>query len=206
MAGLNIDLNKEISVGKVSRGKMPTKTTINLVPKKESVLSTRKGVTAIVLGSLLVVVLALVLIVRPIIGLMNANARVDALTAQLDEINSTIAANTAVEEEYAHYTYEGMTEEEMSRVDRVQIMKLVEDALISGGVAKAWALSGNIMTFEVSGASLAELNQIAAALENEPIVERCVINNANKGNSDTTGVAVSFVIYLVKPTEGGAEQ
>ena len=205
MAGLNINLDKEVNFGK-SRGKMPTKTSINLVPKKERYLATRKGVTTLVLGSLLVVVLALVLIVRPLIGLMNANARVNDLTSQLDAVNSEIKANAATEEEYAHYTYEGMNSDELSRVDRVQVMKLVQDALISGGVAKSWSLTGNVMTLEVTGTSLAELNQIAAALEKEPIVERCVINNATKSNSDSSDVAVSFVIYLVKPAEGGDEQ
>lgn len=205
MAGLSINLDKEVSFGKASRGKMPTKTSINLVPKKESFLSTRKGITTAAVGAVIVLLLAFLLIIRPLMGLMSANAKVNDLTAQLDEVNSTIVANADKEEEYAHYTYEGLTSEEMSSVDRVQIMKLVQDALINGGVARAWTLSGNVMYFEVSGASLAELNQIAATLEKQPIVERCVINTANKGGSDSNEVAVSFVIYLVNP-EGGNEQ
>ena len=203
MAGLNINLDQEVSFGKMSRGKMPTKTSINLVPKKESYLSTKKGITTAAVGAVIVVLLAFLLIVRPLIGLANANAKVKDLTAQLDAVNSEIKENAATEEEYAHYTYEGMNSEEMSRVDRVQVMKLVQDALINGGVARSWSLSGNTMTFEVTGASLGELNQIAAGLEKEPIVERCVINNANKGSADSSNVAVSFVIYLVKPAEGG---
>lgn len=205
MAGLSINLDKEVSFGKASRGKMPTKTSINLVPKKETLLSTRKGITTVALGAVIVILLALFLIGRPLMGLMNANAKVSELNAQLDEVNSAIIANADKEEEYAHYTYEGFSSDELSRVDRVQIMQLVQDALINGGVARAWTLTGNVMFFEVSGASLAELNQIAATLEQQPIVERCVINTANKGGSDSSEVAVSFVIYLVNP-EGGNEQ
>ena len=203
MAGLKIDLNKDVSFGSTMRGKMPTKTSINLVPKKESFLSTKKGVTTTVLGVLLVLVLAFLLIVRPIMGLVAANNRVKDLTAQLDEVNNTIMANSELEEEYAHYTYEGFTDEEMSRVDRVKVMQLVQNNLIKGGVARSWDLSGNVMVLEVTGASLSELNQIAAGLERDPIVERCVINNANKGGNDSAPVAVSFVIYLTKQTEGG---
>ena len=206
MAGLNIDLNKEVSFGKMSRGKMPTKTTINLVPKKEKYLSTKKGITTAAVGAVIVFALAFLLIVRPIISLAQANARVEDLTAKLDSVNSQITANAEKEDEYAHYTYEGLTKEEMNMVDRVQVMKLVQDALIKGGVAKAWTLSENMMTFDVTGASLSELNQIAAALEQEPIVERCVINTANKGSNDSANVAVSFVIYLTQPAEGGNEQ
>ena len=204
MAEFKLDLNKDVSVGKLSRGKMPTKTSINLVPKKESILSTRQGVTSVIIGTLLVIVLTALLIVRPIVGLVLANAKVNKLTEELDAVNAQIAQMAEVEEKYAHYTYEDMTPEEMGRVDRVQIMKLVKDSLIAGGVARSWTLSENVMTFEVSGASLSELNQIAAALENEAIVERCVIENANKGgSSDTSNVVVNFVIYLQKPAEGG---
>lgn len=185
---------------------MPTKTSINLVPKKEKYLSTKKGITTAAVGAVIVLALAFLLIIRPIISLANANARVNELTSQLDEVNQQITANAEKEDEYAHYTYEGLTKEEMNRVDRVQVMKLVQDALIKGGVAKAWTLSGNVMTFDVSGASLSELNQIAAALEQQPIVERCVINNANKGSADNSNVAVSFVIYLKQPAEGGNGQ
>lgn len=201
MAELKIDLNKDVSVGKLSRGKMPTKTSINLVPKKESILSTRQGVTSVIIGTLIVVVLVAFLIVRPIAGLVLTNAKVNKLTEDLDAVNAQIASMSAIEEEYAHYTYEDMTPEEMGRVDRVKIMKLVKDSLIAGGVARSWSLSGNVMTFEVSGASLSELNQIAAALEKESIVERCVIENANKGG--TTNVVVNFVIYLQKSAEEG---
>ena len=196
MAGLNIDLNKNISVGSLSRGKMPTKTTINLVPKKERYISTPKGKLTTIIAAVIILLLIFLLIVRPVMKLTKARAQVADLTTQLDQTNSQIAQLAGLEEEYAHYTYEDMTTEEMSRVSRVKVMRLVQEALIDGGVANSWSLSGNVMTLQVSGASLSQLNQIAAALEQEDIVERCVINSANKGGEN---VAVSFVIYLVKP-------
>ena len=90
-----------------------------------------------------------------------------------------------------------MTAEELSRVDRDEVMRLVEKSVVSSGAVKGWEISGNVMTLQVSGSSLAELNQIAAALEQESMVDRCVINTADKGNKDDAGgVSVSFIVYL----------
>ena len=192
MAG-NFDLNKEISLGGKPSGKRPTKTSINLVIKKERKISPILLIGSIVLALLLV----FVLVVRPVIRLTAANARVDQLQTQLDEANKTLESLGEVEQEYAHYTTAGMTSEELNRADRVKVMKLVEDSVVKSGAVKSWSLSGNIMTLDVTGSSLSELNQIAAALENESMVERCVINNANKGTSDSGGpVEVTFTVYL----------
>lgn len=198
MAGSKIDLNKEISLGGKSRGKMPSKTSINLVPKKESILSSKKAIPAIIGGALILVLLVGLLVVWPLIQLSRATSEVTRLSEELTEANKTIKELGYIEDEYAHYTIEGMTEEELTRADRVKVMKLVEDAVVNSGVVKSWNLSGNIMSLEVRGASLAELNQIAGALEEEPIVERCVISTANKGagSTDASGVAVSFIVYL----------
>ena len=192
MAG-KLDLNKEISLGGQSRGKRPTKTSINLVIKKERKISLFMLIGIIVLTLLLIILL----VVRPVVRLTAANARVSQLQSQVDEAAKTIESYGDVEKEYAHYTTAGMTQEELNRADRVKVMKLVEDAVVNSGAVKKWSLEENIITLDVKGSSLAELNQIASALENESLVERCVINNANRGGGDTGGpVEVTFTVYL----------
>ena len=197
-----IDFNKEISLGrgggnKISAANRPTKTSINLVPKKESIMSTRRGRSYVILGSILALLLVVALVVMPFIRLQSANARVASLQKQLEEANAAIKEMGGIEEEYAHYTTEGMTEEELTRVNRAKVMKLVEDAVVNSGVVDRWSISGNTMTLQVSGASLAELNQVAAALEDKDMVERCVINTADRGSrADTGNVEATFVVYL----------
>ena len=192
MAG-NLDLNKEISLGGKPSGKRPTKTSINLVIKKERKISPILLIGSIVLALLLI----FVLVVRPVIRLTAANARVDQLQTQLDEANKKIESIGDVEQEYAHYTTAGMTQEELERVDRVKVMKLVEDAVVNSGTVKSWSIVENTMELQVVGSSLSELNQIAAALEKEPLVERCVINTADRGQkTNLSGVDVTFIVYL----------
>lgn len=188
-----LDLNKEITLGKGSHGKRPTKTSINLVIKPE-----KKIKLPYLLAAVLMVLLIIGFgVVKPIFSLTAANAKVASLQTQIEEANKELESYGDVEEEYAHYTTAGMTKEELTRNDRVKVMKLVEDAVVNSGAVKSWNITENIMTLQVHGSSLAELNQIASALEKESIVERCVINNANRGgNKDSNGVDVSFIVYL----------
>jgi hypothetical protein len=202
-----LDLNKELSLGSLgslgskggkSRVKAPTKTSINLVIKRDSFFKSKKAIPVIIAIVILTCVLIGVLLVRPLIILNNAHTRVAELQTQLSDANKLIQEKGDVEEEYAHYTTEGMSAEELSRVDRVKVMKAVEDAVVKSGKVRNWSLTGNIATLQVRGSSLSELNQVAAAIEKDPTVDRCVINNANRGNQSKDGdkVAVTFSVYL----------
>lgn len=203
MAKKSINLDQEITLGRKSQGKMPTKTSINLVVKKESALKTRKGITWTIIGALAVVLLAGLLIVRPVLGLINERAKVEKLTSELEQINKEIGDNADIEKEYAHYTIEDMTPDELARVDRVSVMRLVDTVNKSGGSVTGFELSENVMVIKEQGSTLAELNNIAQTLEQQDIVERCVINSADKGKQNTAGVEASFIIYL---TNGETEE
>lgn len=205
VAKKSINLDQEITLGRKSQGKMPTKTSINLVVKKESALKTRKGITWTIIGALAVVLLAGLLIVRPIIGLISARAEVEDLTSELEQINKEIGDNADIEKEYAHYTIEDMTPDELARVDRVSVMRLVDTVNKSGGSVTGFELSENVMVIKEQGSTLAELNNIAQTLEQQDIVERCVINSADKGKQDTAGVEASFIIYLTNGETEGEE-
>jgi len=203
VAKKSINLDQEITLGRKSPGKMPTKTSINLVVKKESALKTKKGITWTIIGVLAVAALAALLIVRPVMGLIAARADVERLTTELEQINKEISDNADIEKEYAHYTLEDMTEEELTRVDRTEVMKLVDVVNKSGGQVTGFEASENTMVIKEKGSTLAELNNIAQTLEQQEIVERCVINSADKGKQDTSGVEASFIIYL---TNGETEE
>lgn len=201
-----LDFKKEISLGGSGgktrvRGKKPVKTSINLVIKKDSFFSSKKALPVMIALVVLTCVLIGFLLIRPLIILGTANAKSSELQTQITQTNALISSKGDVVEEYAHYTTDGMTSEELNRVDRVKVMKLVEDAVVNNGSINSWSVSDNIATLQVRGSSLSELNQAAAALEKDPIVERCVINNANRGTraNESGVVAVTFTVYLNDP-------
>lgn len=75
--------------------------------------------------------------------------------------------------------------------------------------ARAWSVSENLLTVEVSGVSLERLNQLARRMEEFDIVDSCTLSTANKQTArkqSGEGVVGRFTVYLQQPPEGGDSQ
>ncbi len=193
---MNLKLPDLPKLPKIKKGKVPTKSFINIVAKKKQPFSIKRNLPLILV---LVVVFAVLLkftMFDRVAKIVVETNRVSAMQEELADANAKIGSMKEVDDLYAHYTTSGMTEEELGRVDRVEAMKLIDKKFMKGNISKSWNLTGNVMTLKVNGPSLRELNQVAADLEQNDIVERCVIQSANKKTGDNGEVAVTFVIYL----------
>lgn len=186
---------------KLKKGKIPSKTHINILAKKKQTIPIEKRLPVIIIIVILAAILCKFTVIDRLTAVVRETNRINTLQQELDLANDKIGALQDVDDIYAHYTTSGMTEEELSRVDRVKAMKLIDKAFLHGNISKSWNLTGNIMTLDVRGPSLRELNQLAEELEEKPIVERCVISSANKRIEESDDVAVTFVIYLKQPDE-----
>lgn len=73
--------------------------------------------------------------------------------------------------------------------------------------ATTWNLSENILTINITGKSLETMNDVTKMLEQEPIVDTCVITTANKTDNERIEDRVSarFIIYLKQPEEVSAQ-
>ena len=188
------------------RGRIPSKKSINLVlvdEKKTNVLKAIPGILAIIV---LAVVFGKFLVADRLIAMSEEAAKASQLRSDLESAYQTIKEYGNIEEEYAHYTYAGMTREEMNLVDRAQILDLVDDVLPAKKKAGSWSVSGNILTIETSGNSLEELNKLAQDIEGYPIVDSCTITTANKNEiknnkTNTKIVWAKLVVYLRQAPE-----
>ena len=124
----------------------------------------------------------------------------DQLTAAEDEIDAAGELNTL----YAHYTYSGFTEQELTQVDRVAVMELLERVVLPRTPLDAWTLSGNRLTLNIKGSTLQDINETVQQLLAEDIVLFCTLNTASTtGDNTVTGaerseelVTASIVIDL----------
>ena len=203
------DLRNAIPAGGLSRGKLPTKTSINLMPKDENTIDLHRVIPVILIIVILVGVLGKFFVVDKLIEMTNAQNRVATMQAEIEQAYATIEQMGDVEEQYAHYTYSGMTEEELTRVDRTDVMKLAQAAINTGVKVNSWSVTENMMTLQVRARTLQKLNQTAQALEKKKIVERCIINTANKATLTTITtddrknegkyVTATYILYLINP-------
>ena len=198
---LNLKLPELPKLPKLKKGKVPSKTYINVLVKRKQAFSLEKRLPVIIIVVILAVVLFKFTVVDRFTAVMRESGRLSRLQEELTLTEEQIGKLEDVDDLYAHYTTSGMTEEELGRVDRVKAMKLIDKTFLHGNISKSWNLTGNTMTLQVIGPSLRELNEVAEEMEEKPIVERCVISSANKGTNESGEVAATFVIYL-KQSDG----
>ena len=196
---MNLKLPEVPKLPKIKKGIIPTKNYINVLVKKKQPFSIQKNLPLIIVLVILFLVLFKFAMFDRLATIIVDTNKVSTMQEEIADINSKINAMKGVEDQYAHYTTSGMTAEELGRVDRVKAMKLINKQFMRANVCRSWNLTGNVMTLKVNGPSLRELNQTAAELEENDIVERCVISTADKRLAEGDDVVVTFIIYLKQP-------
>ena len=191
-------------VGK--HAKIPEKTSINLIIVDESKVQAKTAIPLIIIIVVLAVLFSKFLVIDRLVAMSNAAGKVAQLQTDLQSAYDAAASFGELEDKYAHYTWSGMNDEEKARVDRVRVMKVVEEILTTGDTSKNWTVTGNVLTVQVTGGSLQEMNKLAQKLEKNKYVDRCVITTANKGENleKLKDVSATFIVYLQQPDEDAA--
>ncbi len=191
------------------RGRMPTKTSINLVQIDKKKPKFTIAIPAIILIAIGAMAFSKFLVIDRFAERDAAVAEVVKLRNQVDDLNDALKQYADVEDIYAHYTKQSMTAEELSRVDRVKILELIASVLKEGAGATTWNVTANILTIEFAESTLAEQNELAKKIEKSPIVDSCIIKRANKDNKkedQNEVVKASFTVYLKEPDEEEEEE
>ena len=98
---------------------------------------------------------------------------------------------------YAHYTFSGMTEEELDRVDRGSVMELTRRFILSNTRVDSWTLRGNTLTLTVEADSLQAVNQLTQELLDEPLVEYCSVSSASTTETETGDESVIATLSVI---------
>ena len=173
-----LTLNKPVKGATKGRVKLPVKRSINLAGAGEKPLNLKIGVPAIILILIAAVALGKFGVADRLTALNRANAEVNTLNSRLEQVYKKIDQYSELEEKYAHYTYTGMTDEELSRVDRTETVKMIERVVLPSSKLSSWSISGNQLTLTVTAETLQEVNLMAQRLEEEEIVSYCQVTQA----------------------------
>ena len=168
------------------RGRLPVKRTINLAEIGVQRMDPRAAAAGIILIVIAAVLFSKFLVTDRLYAMFRAEGEAKRLQTELDLQYAKISSYGELEDEYAHYTFSGMTREELSLVDRSKVIHIVEKELGTDNSADSWALAGNVMTVTVTGKDLQEVNQLARRLESYDLVNMCTVTTAVKEEVKTT--------------------
>ena len=194
---------------------MPQKRSINLAPVGVERIDPKLALA----GSLIVLLLAAMfskfLVADRLAAMNRESAQVAALRTQLSQEYDKVASFGSIADEYAHYTYSGMTEEELSLVDRADVIRMIKEGTENNREVESWSLRGNVVTLTVSGRDLQEINQLARRLEQFDLVNTCTVTAASKeeiqaqgssGPEDGSSVVRANIIVFLQSEDTDKEE
>ncbi len=128
------------------------------------------------------------------------------LQKQVDDVTDYIAGFGDLQQTYAHYTYQGLSVDELSYINRPKVLKLMKEVIFPKVTVSSWSLSGNQLTLPVTGENLSDINALVQQLEDEKLVDYCnVMTAVTDGNQETERAADKvtgqIVVYLADSTE-----
>ena len=195
---------KGIKLGRMGRKpsarNLPVKRSINLATTGEKPIQVKLAVPGIVLIIVAAVLLSKFFVVDRLVDMYRAQSEVSTLQVQLEDAYRQLNSFGDMTEEYAHYTYSGMTAEELARTDRGAVMDLLQRMVLPQAAMSSWSLTGNILTLNISRASLQDINLLAQELNEDPLVNFCTVTTASTSGYQQDGtqgdVVGQVVVYL----------
>lgn len=169
---------KKSKAKKPSRGHLPVKRTINLIGINDKPIDLRIAIPGIILILIAAFLIGKFAVADRLIAVSREQSKVRALQTQIDEGYKKIDSYGELTDKYAHYTYSGMTEEEVTRADRVEVIDMIRRVVAPKVQLDAWVINENTLQLTVTGKSLQEINLVAQSIEDEDIVDFCTVTTA----------------------------
>ena len=197
--------NKAAKTGsrKFSLAQMPTKTSINLAAVGQKKVNYKIAIPAFILLVAAIVLFSKFLVIDRLAEVAAAQNKVNELQSRLDVGYNELAGFEDLNDKYAHYTYSGFTEEELTRTSRVEVLRLIRRVVLPKVSLNAWSLSSNELNLDVTANTLQEINMLAQALQEDSLVNYCTVNNANTNEQRTVNgedidetVSARVLVYL----------
>ena len=143
-----------------------------------------------------------------LVKMSEAQSAASELQKQVDDITAYIDSLGDLQETYAHYTYQGLNADELSYLNRPEVLQLMKNVIFPKVTVSSWSVSGNQLTLPVTGENLSDINSLVQELEQVPIVDYCNVmtavtdssstdENGNPVSSDT--VTGQIIVYLLDP-------
>ncbi len=201
--------NKKQNAGvKRRRGQYPTKRVINLAAQSEKKANMGLAIPAILLILIAAAVFSKFLVIDRMVEVSAARGVVSGIQSKLNQGYNELADFDDLSKLYAHYTYSGFTNEELTRTDRVAALRLIRSVVLPRAEISSWSLSGNALTLVLSADTLQQINLLVQQLEADDLVDFCTVNTANTTDNarrveaeDLGAVRARVLAYLNAGTE-----
>ena len=184
--------------------KLPTKTRINLAKRE----SRKKDMITLGVGIVLIAGLSAAVVKFAVIDqldrLSQAEGAYNAVHVQYVAMQQAVADYPNVEERYRTYSRSWMLSGDtngLARVDRADVLDLVEARLLPYGRINTLSLRDSVMVVSMSGMNLSQISAMFERLQTEKIVASASLNMASTEEKDDPNALLDFTITIALQPE-----
>ena len=184
--------------------KLPTKTRINLAKRE----SRKKDFITLGVGIVLIAGLSAAVakfaVIDQLDRLSQAEGAYNAVHVQYVAMQQAVADYPNVEERYRTYSRSWMLSGDtngLTRVDRADVLDLVEARLLPYGRINTLSLRDSVMVVSMSGMNLSQISAMFERLQTERIVASASLNMASTEEKDDPNALLDFTITIALQPE-----
>ena len=184
--------------------KLPTKTRINLAKRE----SRKKDMITLGVGIVLIAGLSAAVakfaVIDQLERLSQAEGAYNAVHVQYVAMQQAVADYPNVEERYRTYSRSWMLSGDtngLARVDRADVLDLVEARLLPHGRINTLSLRDSVMVVSMSGMNLSQISAMFERLQTEKIVASASLNMASTEEKDDPNALLDFTITIALQPE-----
>lgn len=184
--------------------KLPTKTRINLAKRE----SRKKDMITLGIGIVLIAGLSAAVakfaVIDQLDRLSQAEGAYNAVHVQYVAMQQAVADYPNVEERYRTYSRSWMLSGDtngLTRVDRADVLDLVEARLLPYGRINTLSLRDSVMVVSMSGMNLSQISAMFERLQTEKIVASASLNMASTEEKDDPNALLDFTITIALQPE-----
>ena len=185
------------------RGRLPVKKSINMavVGQKKTKIST--AILAVILIIVAAAAIGKFLVMDRLAEVDREQKKVRDLRTQLSEANAKLDSFGELKEKYAHYTFADMTSEELKRVERSDVVELIERVVLPAAELRSWTVKKNELTLNVTLDTLQDTNMLAQVLSEDAMVDFATVKNAVTNEIKKDEAPIIAEVNTGALTEGG---
>ena len=169
--------NKKSEENKV-RGRLPVKKSINIAAVGQKKTRLAVALPLFLFALAVIAVFTKFLVMDRLEAVDREEQRVRELRTQLSAANTELEGFGELKEEYAHYTFADMTEEELQRVERSDVVELLERIVISRASLSSWSVRQNQLTLAVTLDTLQDTSELVQLLNEDARVDYATVKSA----------------------------
>lgn len=184
--------------------KLPTKTRINLAKRE----SRKKDFITLGVGIVLIAGLSAAVakfaVIDQLDRLSAAEGAYNAVHVQYVAMQQAVADYPNVEERYRTYSRSWMLSGDtngLARVDRADVLDLVEARLLPYGRINTLSLRDSVMVVSMSGMNLSQISAMFERLQTDEIVASASLNMASTEEKDDPNALLDFTITIALQPE-----